>query len=40
VSEDVRVRPATDAERAAVANVIDGAALEVPDDVLREAIAT
>lgn len=38
--EDVRVRPATESEHAAVANVIDGAALELADDVLRAAIET
>jgi len=38
VSADVRVRPATESERAAVANVIDGAALELADDVLVAAI--
>jgi len=40
VPEDVRVRPATESEHAAVANVIDGAALELADDVLRAAIET
>lgn len=40
MSADVRVRPATESERAAVANVIDGAALELADDALRDAIAT
>lgn len=38
--EDLRARPATESERVAVANVIDGAALELPDAVLREAITT
>ena len=38
MSEDVRVRPATESERAAVANVIDGAALELAEDVLEGAI--
>lgn len=38
MSADVRVRPATESERAAVANVIDGAALELADDVLVAAI--
>lgn len=36
--EDVRVRPATESERAAIANVVDGAALELADDVLVAAI--
>jgi GNAT superfamily N-acetyltransferase len=37
---DVTIRPAYPDERASVANVIDGAALEIDDDLLRTALET
>ena len=37
---DVTIRPADPSDRAAVANVIDGAALEIDDDLLRTALET
>ncbi len=37
---DVTIRPADPDERPAVANVIDGAALEIADDLLQTALGT
>lgn len=39
MAEDVRIRPADPSERPAVANVLDGAALEVDEALLEDALA-